>query len=214
MLLPVTPYHPDPVATGTVKADSATRCLCCNRVRGFVYTGPAESEKHGTLTGMLCPWCVADGSAARRFEASFTDASAVAGVPEIVREALETRTPGIAGTGHKHWVSCCGDATAYLGRVGAEELRGDYAPALPAVRESLERQYEVFGEERERMIEGLRRQGEAAYVFRCLHCGTLHAYLDAAGLAARSRRMMDMPAKKTMMPAMMSIPNVPKVVQL
>jgi uncharacterized protein CbrC (UPF0167 family) len=179
-----------------------------------VYAGPAESEKHGTLSGMLCPWCVADGSAARRFEASFTDATAVTGVPEIVQEALETRTPGIAGMGHKHWVGCCGDATAYLGRVGAEELRGSFAPALPAVREAMERQYQVYGEERDRMVDGLRRNGASAYVFQCLHCNTVHAYFDDVRASERSRRMTDMPVKKTMMPATMSMLNVPKVAQL
>ena len=63
--LPAFKYHPDPVATGSIKADPDAPCLACNRIRGYIYEGPAYSEKYDYLTHSLCPWCIADGSAAK-----------------------------------------------------------------------------------------------------------------------------------------------------
>jgi len=118
MELPVSKYHPDPVATGSVEANDGKPCLCCNRIRGYIYTGPAYSEKFHYLSGCLCPWCIADGSAAKRFQAVFTDTGELDGLPGAVCVELETRTPGFNGWQQEHWLTCCGDATAYLGTTG------------------------------------------------------------------------------------------------
>ena len=39
---------------------------------GLVYVGPVFAA-HDDVDGPLCPWCIADGTAAERFEAEFTD---------------------------------------------------------------------------------------------------------------------------------------------
>jgi hypothetical protein len=67
---PEFPYHPDPRATGSVVV-SDTSCVACGQSRGFVYAGPVYSQ--GELIDSLCPWCIADGSAAEKYEAEFTD---------------------------------------------------------------------------------------------------------------------------------------------
>jgi uncharacterized protein CbrC (UPF0167 family) len=117
--LPDFPYHPDPVATGSVE-ESAAVCLNCGRVRGFIYTGPVYATDE---IEPLCPWCIADGSAAARFDASFTD---VAELPDDVpAEAIVRvmrRTPGFSGWQQEHWLFHCGDGAAFLGR--AEEDDG------------------------------------------------------------------------------------------
>lgn len=46
-------------------------CQGCGKARGFVYVGPVYSVEE--LNDALCPWCIADGSAAEAFGASFTD---------------------------------------------------------------------------------------------------------------------------------------------
>lgn len=116
MDLPITKYHPDPVATGNVRAADSTPCLCCNRIRGYIYTGPAYSERFHHLSGALCPWCVADGSAAKRFQAEFTDIGAIdADLPADVLTELATRTPGFDAIQQETWLAHCDDAAAYLG---------------------------------------------------------------------------------------------------
>jgi len=81
--LPVFRYHPDPVATGAiVRSDVA--CACCGEATGFAYDGPWYATHDPD--GVICPWCIADGRAAARFDAEFTgfDRLASAVVPVSV----------------------------------------------------------------------------------------------------------------------------------
>jgi len=60
------------------------------------------------LRECLCPWCIADGTAAARFEASFTDIYDVPdGVGADVIEIIMTRTPGFSGWQQEHWMFHC-----------------------------------------------------------------------------------------------------------
>jgi uncharacterized protein len=116
--LPDFPYHPDPVATGAV-AESDAVCVCCRRARGLLYTGPVYAP--ADLSEALCPWCIADGAAAARFDASFSD------VPELPDDVpAETiahvlrRTPGFRGWQQERWLFHCGDGAAFLGTAGED----------------------------------------------------------------------------------------------
>jgi uncharacterized protein CbrC (UPF0167 family) len=168
--LPEFKYHPDPVATGIVVADPDAPCLSCNRIRGYVYDGPAYSEKYHHLSHSICPWCIADGSAAMKFKAEFTDVGMIDGVSDGVREELATRTPGFMAWQQEQWMTCCNDAAAYLGMAGAKELKGRFAAALPAVKDAYEDDWHDLS------IDG----EPTAYIFRCLHCQKYLAYTDMA----------------------------------
>ncbi|MCO1987260.1 hypothetical protein FA421_32030, partial [Pseudomonas aeruginosa] len=111
--LPHFRYHPEPLASGSIEA-SATTCQCCGKARGYVYTGSPYS-RHELPPGSLCPWCIADGSAAARYEASFSDDYPLldAGVAaDIVTEVCE-RTPGYTSWQQERWLVCCEDACAF-----------------------------------------------------------------------------------------------------
>lgn len=90
--LPRFKYHPDPVQSGVVKKSGAV-CVSCSRARGWIYTGPVYAKDE--LDRRLCPWCIADGSAAQRFDASFGDVEGLAGqvAADVLDEVLH-RTPG------------------------------------------------------------------------------------------------------------------------
>ena len=100
MNLPTCKYHPDPIATESIKP-SETHCECCGQQRGYVYVGPVFSVEE--LSECICPWCIADGSAHAKFDAEFTDAAGVGGysktpvVPDAVIEEVAFRTPGFSG---------------------------------------------------------------------------------------------------------------------
>ena len=73
----------------------------------------------------LCPECIANGEAARKYDGSFQDDFSVDdGVddPEKLDELIH-RTPGYSGWQQEYWRAHCGDYCAYLGHVGARELR-------------------------------------------------------------------------------------------
>jgi len=119
--LPSFRYHPDPVETGSV-APSEAACLCCGRARGFIYVGPVYAERE--LGEQLCPWCIANGAAAAKFDASFVDGDdlAEADIDEEIVEEVRTRTPGYIGWQQEAWLSHCEDACEYHGPAAAVDL--------------------------------------------------------------------------------------------
>ncbi|HSU15812.1 CbrC family protein [Longimicrobium sp.] len=176
--LPRFPYHPDPLGTGSV-AQSAAACRCCGRARGYIYTGPAYARDD--LDDALCPWCIADGSASKRFDAEFTDAAGIGGYgrwptvsPEVIEE-VSRRTPGFMGWQQEQWWTCCDDAGEFLGRGGYAELSQRWSGAIPEIRK--ESGIEDAGWEP--YLRALDRDdAPTAYVFRCRHCGRLGGYSD------------------------------------
>ncbi|MEU4587390.1 CbrC family protein [Kitasatospora aureofaciens] len=169
--LPVFPYHPDPVATGAI-VQSDTECSCCGRARGYIYAGPVYAAEN--LRDRLCPWCIADGSAADRFGAQFTDV--VDDVPMDRLFAITQRTPGFSGWQQERWLIHCADGAAFLGPAGAAELAA-YPDASASLRQELTSWPKPQAEQ---YLNALTRDGQpTAYLFQCRACGTHLAYADA-----------------------------------
>ncbi|WP_205750275.1 CbrC family protein [Diaphorobacter sp. HDW4B] len=166
--LPVFRYHPDPVATGSIRKNHSLVCPCCGLRTGWIY----ESEPYGLgdQPPNLCPWCIADGSAARKFGSRF--AGDIEGtVPDAVAEEVDQRTPGFTAWQTERWLTHCGDAAAFLGRVGWDRLK-DLPDATEAVLDD--------GCD-ESTLPLITEDGDlSAYLFRCLHCGVHLAYADAS----------------------------------
>ncbi|MEC4016343.1 CbrC family protein [Streptomyces sp. H27-D2] len=173
-LLPVFPYHPDPLATGSVVASSRV-CVCCGRSRGYLYTGPVYAVEE--LRGRLCPWCIADGSAAERYEAHFMGDPVGDEVQVAVVLTVAANTPGFSAWQDPRWFFHCGDGAAFLGAVGAAELS-----EFPDAREALRSEADGWGwgvDEVERHLSALDKDGQpTAYLFRCRSCATHLAYAD------------------------------------
>jgi uncharacterized protein CbrC (UPF0167 family) len=177
--LPVFRYHPDPLATGAIKSEPDRPCLGCNRIRGYLYMGPVHVEKNFILEEHLCPWCIADGTAAKRFGARFNDTGSTDGITDQVREEVESRTPGYSAWQEEQWLACCGDAAAFLGLAGAVELKRDFPDAIPAVKTYLRDEYSLSKDEMEEFFSALSKEDmPTAYIFRCLHCRKFLAYVD------------------------------------
>ena len=178
MALPQFPYHPDPLATGSIVA-SGNVCRSCGQNRGYIYVGPAYAVEE--LGEAICPWCIADGSAAARFEVEFVDAAGVGGygrwaaVPPTVVDEVSRRTPGFSGWQQEQWWTHCGDAAEFLGHAGRAELERQWPEAIAAVREEAESN-DVEWDEYYSSLD--RELGPTAYIFRCRHCGQFGAYSD------------------------------------
>lgn len=171
VIFPTFRYHPDPIATGSV-AESTAQCLCCQRKNGFIYTGPVYALDE--LHSRICPWCIADGTASEKFEAVFTDKDRI-GENELAvetQEKIARRTPGFAGP--LRWLSCCNDAAAFLGAMGRKELDQFGPDAIRAVAHASG----LAGDEWTQLYNALdREKSPTAFVFKCLHCSALKAYL-------------------------------------
>ena len=174
--LPRFRYHPDPVATGSIEPCDAA-CPACGRLRGFRYVGPVYAVEE--LDDALCPWCIADGTAAARYDAELTDVGwgVPDDVPASVTDEIAHRTPGFHSWQQDHWLYHCGDGCAFLGAAGRSELE-EHADALAALR----REAASFGWDDHQItayLASLTKGGSpTAYLFRCLVCGTHLAYSD------------------------------------
>ncbi len=115
--LPHFPYHRDPVASGSVESSDAT-CDCCGQSRGVIYSGVTYCREQPTL----CPWCIADGSAAGKYDATFFDAEFVdddgnrVDFPEKFDREVFGRTIGFATFNPIGWWVHCGAPAEYVTR--------------------------------------------------------------------------------------------------
>lgn len=167
--LPHFRYHPDPVSTGAIEAIADLECPCCGLCTGWAYA--TEPYGLGDQPANLCPWCIADGSAARKFGSEFVG-DIEGEVPASVEEELNLRTPGYLSWHCERWQICCGDACAYLGPVGWDRLK-DMPDAQAAILD------DGWPED---VLPDITENGAVigGYLFRCLHCGAHRAHADAA----------------------------------
>lgn len=183
--LPIFRFHSDPLASESI-VESDVECICCKTAGGYVYSGPCWGEGDVDLDDHLCPWCIADGAAHRKFGVTFTEEIQqwdseeeryvpVQLPPELEAEILH-RTPGFNTWQSGYWLSCCGTPAVFLGYAGKVELLGKWAGAYDAVLK--ETNYGP-GENWNAWLENLEKDGSpSAYIFRCSQCQRFLAYSD------------------------------------
>ena len=177
--LPHFRYHPDPIRSGAIAASPAT-CKSCGQSRGYIYTGPVYTERDG-LDDSICPWCIADGSAALKFDAVFVDVNSVADkVPQAVQQELERRTPGYQSLQEAEWRACCGDAAAFIKPATEKDLMStEFPKSRSALLRYLKTEQDMESEDAREFIETLEPDGDhAAYLFKCLKCGKFHFHVE------------------------------------
>jgi uncharacterized protein CbrC (UPF0167 family) len=184
--LPHFRYHPDPIATGTMAAREDFVCPVCRRSRAYAYVGPYSSDNYGFENGEeICPWCIADGSAAQTLNAWFVtvrylSAQAQAQMaPEACAE-LERRTPSFLCLQQELWLDHHGEAAAYLGGVGFDRYLQLPRAAQIAVRDCAgDNPNAALGPAD--TVQKLRTDGDGptVYLFQCLHCDWYGAFYAA-----------------------------------
>ena len=169
--LPFFKYHPDPLETGSFEEGEEKICPCCgNKSKVYYSSFPYCSED----VEYICPTCISNGEAARKFDAEFVQNAEWHGENDEEKDdELFHRTPGYMSWQGEHWLSCCDDYCAYMGTVGTRELKAmDIADEV--IEEYVKRgAFEDIGEY-------LVKDGPmCGYLFKCLHCGKYHLWVDA-----------------------------------
>ena len=169
--LPFFKYHPDPLETGSFEEGEEKICPCCgNKSKVYYSSFPYCSEN----VEYICPTCISNGEAARKFDANFVQNAEWHGENDEEKDdELFHRTPGYMSWQGEHWLSCCDDYCAYMGTVGTRELKAmDIADEV--IEEYVKRgAFEDIGEY-------LVKDGPmCGYLFKCLHCGKYHLWVDA-----------------------------------
>ncbi len=112
-MIPKFKYHPDPIATGAIKKNDS-QCECCGENRGYTYTATLYSPEE---IEFICPWCIADGSAAQKFDGMFCDDYPLieANLNNSIIDEVTLRTPGFNSWQQEEWLVCCEDACEFHG---------------------------------------------------------------------------------------------------
>jgi hypothetical protein len=116
--LPQFPYHRDPIASDSVYESDAV-CECCGKARGVLYKGVSYARNSPKN---LCPWCIADGSAAKKYDASFFDADFVdddfnyVSMPPELHLEVFGKTIGFSTFNPIGWWVHCGEPAEYIKR--------------------------------------------------------------------------------------------------
>lgn len=173
MKLPEFKYHPDPISTGSVEASDET-CECCQSARGYICTSIIYARDD---IDNICPWCVADGSAAKKFNGTFVDDYPLenAGISASIISEVCERTPSFNSWQQEVWQHHCNDACEYHGNPSKEELK-----ELSGKDLELFLSKEMIDEyEWEDIIENYQEFGNpAVYKFKCKHCSKHLYYTD------------------------------------
>jgi uncharacterized protein CbrC (UPF0167 family) len=171
--LPQFTYHPDPVGNGVIKQE-ATRCPACNQERPYVYVAGFYSEVDAEG---VCPWCIADGSAAAKFQGSFTsigmtEVASAASIDEVTH-----KTPGYFSWQEPEWLAHCGECCAFIGYVGWLEI----SHLEEELSNEIARLKEEWHMDDTEFREVLRKDGDVTgYLFRCIVCGLHRLHIDAS----------------------------------
>jgi len=174
--LPKFRYHPDPIATGSVKP-SDKECRSCEQARGYIYTASVYAEE--TLDEEICPWCIADGSAAENFLATFSDDISLldAEISDDIIEEVTMRTPGFESWQSEVWLTCCEDACEFHGDATKKDLQALDEDAVEEMLEAWDWEMSDWKE----LVKNYQPKGDpAVYKFVCRHCGEARYNMDCS----------------------------------
>lgn len=178
--LPAFRFHPN-AYDSNIFEDFDGVCEACNKPRAMRYTASFYAMED---VEYICPWCIADGTAARVFDGEFC--AAIDSIPgnstfsfEVYEaESLEvaTRTPSYFSWQQEEWRSHCGRPCAFLGDIGANDL-----PQYLTEPEFSADVNSGLGWDPELLRSRLGKRGDlAGYLFRCLTCGAHRLHVDAS----------------------------------
>lgn len=171
-LLPSFQFHTDPVKTKAI-IKKKTVCPVCEQSSEYQYQGPFYSRED--VSG-ICPWCIKDGSAAKKFDGSFVDGHFVA--KKVSKEDLDElvhRTPSYTAWQSGEWQVHCGRPGNFLGYVGWKDIENKQDELAGDIHKQAEGYGLSVDEFSERLINNGHMQG---YLFECVDCGCLMLTTD------------------------------------
>ncbi|MDR2834638.1 MAG: CbrC family protein [Bacteroidales bacterium] len=178
MELPKFKYSPNAYKIGVFENEEGT-CSVCGEKRNVKYTSSFYSTEDPEY---ICPFCIANGKAAEKYEGEFNDYAGIEGVspdpnaskPAISKELLlevSERTPSYNSWQQEVWLSHCNEPCAFIGYADGETIK-------PFIDE-LEDDIENNGYDKDEVLEFLSKNSSmVGYLFQCLHCGKHRLHID------------------------------------
>lgn len=173
MELPYFKYHPNPLQTGAIVASQKV-CQCCHQVKGYIYRASIYSEED---VDDVCPWCIKQGLAAKKFAATFNDDHPLLAVgvsADVVAEVCE-RTPGYCTWQQEVWQTHCDTACIFHGDATKEDIEGLSGAELEYFLKEQMLDKEIW----QNILEHYNEGGDTAiYKFECSVCAQAVFSLD------------------------------------
>lgn len=176
--IPKFKYHLYPLDTFGLEQDrNPVVCECCNRETRVYYNSPYYPEN--TDLEYLCPHCIADGSASKKFRVTFQDLALCDGLEDKEKlEELCTRTPGYISPRQAYWLAHCNDFCTLLADISNWDQLKAYG-----LEAEVETDWVANREIRVKDVRNIKKHltlnGKYnGYLFRCLHCGKHRLYVD------------------------------------
>ncbi len=183
--LPHFKYNPNALTSGII-AKEKTLCPVCNTEKDYVY----KSHFYATAdVSGLCPWCIKDGSAAKKYDGEFTDYLAIEGISadpsqpntisfqkEHLDELIE-RTPGYTGWQQEVWLAHCNEPCAFIQYVGWKEIEH----LQEELKEDIDNIISEHGLSQKEFENTLVNESDfQGYFFQCVNCGKYRLTVDCS----------------------------------
>ncbi len=150
-------YHPNILENSIVSTGKTSTCDCCKKDIDVYLTSMYSAQK----VDCICLECVANGSAAEKFDGQFVQDAETSEVDDSKKtKELFERTPGYSSWQGENWLACCNDYCAFIGDTDIENLK--FLGVDSSVVEECAEQYGMDKDDMGYM---------SLYLFQCLHCG-------------------------------------------
>lgn len=182
MELPQFKYSPNAYQLDIFEKVEGT-CSICNEKRNIKYKRSFYAIEKPDY---ICPWCIANGAAAKKYNGEFNDYLGIEGVspdpsdppPSLPKDLILeicNKTPSYFAMQSEQWLCHCNEPCAFLGYVDSNDIK----PILEELKEDIEVN---IGFPSEVIINHLSKDSSfyKGYLFQCLKCKKhrLHADCD------------------------------------
>jgi len=154
-------------------------CSICGQPRKLKYISSFYSIEKPDY---ICPWCIANGEAAKKYDGSFNDYCGIEGVSpdpndppstipmELLLE-ITNRTPSYPSWQQEVWLSHCNEPCAFIGFVDTKAIESHLEELKEDIQINLEYNPEIINHlTTDRDLVGC--------LFRCLKCGKYRLHID------------------------------------
>ncbi|MBY0597819.1 CbrC family protein [Bacillus bingmayongensis] len=173
--LPSFKYNKNPLGLLVIR-EADGMCPVCRRKTGYVYDGPFYTTFDEEETENICPWCIANGFAAQKFDGEFNYSGEHMDVQnKEYTDELFYRTPSYFSWQGEYWLSHCNDYCAIIDEVGWKEI----AHLEHELNDDIEKIINKKKITREDFKGMLYKKGHfTGYLFQCVHCSKHRLYVD------------------------------------
>ncbi|WP_298782619.1 CbrC family protein [uncultured Polaribacter sp.] len=170
--LPKFKYQPNALKLGIIEKKNID-CPVCEKNRDYAYSGGIYAIEE---VEFICPWCVADGSAAAKYDGMYIDDASCEEVSDQNKlTELVTKTPNYVSWQQEVWLAHHDDYCSFEKYVGWKEIE-HLKENLSDDIERIKSEYGLSQSEFEQYL--VNDGGMQGYLFKCLHCDQHRLHID------------------------------------